>query len=240
MAIKNYGWDINKVKFNQHLFASIKPYGYNDILPEDLREVTVTGKVLSDDESLSASWESALEGSSVDNSLSTTSALMQTGVYSRLFEVGQKYVGKTLISEHESLQVFRGVEPLTLNVTLEFVALEDAFLEVELPIQYLYKMATPLLNDGITESVLTVAKNFMSGSATVKSLEKYFGDVPNMVTLDYLGKRFVSKYVIESISTSRDEMKLTKEGYSIRREVNLSLKSYRAINRDDIIVKANV
>lgn len=238
MAEQIYGWDINSTGFNKSLFAIIKPSGYNDNLPEDLKDVMIVGKIISDDESLSVSWESALEGNSVDSNLSTTSALMQTGMFSRLFNIGGEYEGKTFISEYESIQVFRGTEPLTLNITLEFVAINDAYKEVELPIQYLYKMATPQLKEGITESVISVAKDLFTKKENLQSISKYFGEVPNMVTLDYLGRRFDSKYVLESISTSRDEMKLTKEGYSIKREVNLSFKSLKAINRDEI--KVNV
>ena len=240
--IKNYGWDIDKVKFNSNLFVTIKPYGYNETLPDDLKDIQVTGKLLSDDESLSVSWESALEGNSVDNNLSISSALMQTGSFQRLFGVGGKYIGKTFISEYESLQVFRGVEPLTLNMTLEFVAFEDAYLEVELPIQMLYKMMSPQLKAGLTEQTATIVKELFSKGADAldTNIVDKLGEAPNLITLEYLGKRFSGKYVLESLSTSRDELKLTADGSSIKREVSLSFKSYKAINRKDVIVKTNV
>ena len=241
--METYGWDIDKVKFNSNLFVTIRPYGYNNALPADLRNIQVVGKLLSDDESLSVSWESALEGNSVDNNLSISSALMQTGTFQRLFGIGSKFVGKTFISEYESIQVFRGVEPLTLSMTLEFVAIEDAYKEVELPIQMLYKMITPQLTEGLTDKTITLINSLFDSGKDDKALKtatsevSKLGEAPNRITLDYLGKRFSGLYVLESMSTSRDELKLTKDGSSIKREVSLSFKAYKSINRKDVIVK---
>jgi phage protein U len=241
--METLGWDTNKVKFNPNLFVTIRPYGYNNSLPSELQNIQVVGKLLSDDESLSVSWESALEGNSVDNNLSISSALMLTGTFQRLFGVGSKFVGKTFISEYESIQVFRGVEPLTLNMTLEFVAFEDAYKEVELPLQMLYKMMTPQLTEGLTDKTITLMKSLLSSKKGDNALEKAtseyskLGEAPNRITLDYLGKRFSGLYVLESISASRDELKLTKDGSSIKREVSLSFKAYKSINRKDVIIK---
>jgi len=241
MAIKIYGWDIESSGFNQNLFVTIYPKPKQDSnipIPNNLKDIHIVGKLVSDDESNNVNWESSLENMNAENKFSTTSALLQTGLYEKAIfgDESKKFAGRTLINKQQSIQVFKGVEPMNLNLTIEFVALRDAYREVELPLQYLYKFQAPILGDGLLNNAISQVKELFSDSKKSETL-KLAGYIPFDLVIDYAGKRFNSVYVLTSVSTSRDKIRVTKDGHTIKRQVSLSFKSKKALERDDFVVK---
>jgi len=238
-----YGWDIESSGFNENLFVTIYPKPNQDSkipIPDDLKDIHIVGKLVSDDESNNVNWESSLENMNAENKFSTTSALLQTGMLEKLIfgENKGQLSGRTYVSKQQSIQIFKGVEPMNLNLTIEFVALRDTYKEVEAPLQYLYKFQAPVLGDGIVNTMTTSLMDiFKNNKISTSEKMSYFGYIPFDLVIDYAGKRFNSVYVLTSVSTSRDKIRVTKDGHTIKRQVSLSFKSKKALERDDFIVK---
>ena len=238
------GWDIESSKLNPNLFLTLyakKPKNINiDFSASGLENVFICGKITSSSVSSSANWESGMEGANAEGSFSMTSALAQSGMLEKLSE-DEKYSGYTFISENESVQIWKGVEPLTISITIEFIAFRDSYKEVEAPIQYLYKMIAPKLGKGLALGSITEAVNLFSDKDTLSSEEesKIVGEIPFDIVLDRMNTRFNSTYVLESISEDQDKIHIDSRGNRIRQEVSLSFKSKRAMTRNatDIIIK---
>ena len=230
-----YGWDIQQSGFNESLFCTIKLSNIQTssvAIPDELKGVEVVAKIVSTSLSNASNWESALEGKSAESSFSTTSALLQTGAMEKLFgKEGEpnKLSGRTMVSIDQSVQVWRGIEPLTVSLTLEFIAFRDTLNEVELPIYYLYLFQAPLLKEGLAFESVNAITDFFSNNET-EGFDA-FGEVPFDIDLSIYNKRFKAVYSLESISEDEDELKRDKNGMRIKQQISLSLKSKRAVTR---------
>ncbi|SFV56155.1 hypothetical protein MNB_SUP05-5-913 [hydrothermal vent metagenome] len=206
-------------------------------IPDYLKDVEVVGNIVSTSLSNSSNWESALEGKSAESSFSTTSALFQTGSFEKLTG-SNKLSGRTMIGIDQSMQVWRGVEPLTASLTLGFVAFRDANKEVELPIQYLYLFQAPLLKKGLAfESINAITDLYSDGKVSDFDV---FGEVPFDINLSIYNKRFNAVYEIESISEDEDGLKRDGNGRRITQQVSLSLKSKKAVTRGATLSKSSI
>jgi hypothetical protein len=244
MVKKTYGWqDLQGI--NENYFATIYPsVPTNPLsgkvadfeLPDDLKNIQVRGKIISDDNSLDINWESPLEGSNAESNFSFTSALAQSGIMESA--IGSSVLlGRTSVSAMETVQVFKGIEPQTINLTLEFVAYKNAFEEVEAPLSALLKMASPQLTNGIVNSAITQVIGAIKNNDSI-SIDKAFGYVPFDVIVKLGKKRYNSNtYVIANVNSSRDDLKLDKDGNSIIRQISLTLKSKKSLSRNDINIK---
>jgi hypothetical protein len=208
----------------------MKPSNGNTI-PKDLTNVCVIGKIISDSEGSTSTWESTLENINADNKLSTTSAIMQSGGISKMLsEIGissdfiKDYEGKTLINIENTIQIYKGDAPMSINISLEFSAFYDAYKEVMLPLQLLYKFKAPMLGDGFIIGGLSASKNTV-------------GEIPFDIVVEYLGKRFDGIYVLTNVSTSRDKLLIDGKGNDTHRIVNITLKNKKSFNRDQYIAK---
>ena len=238
-----FGWNIENSGFNENLFCTIKLSANPDnavAIPDYLKDVEIVGKIVSTSLSNTANWESALEGKGAESSFGTTSALLQTGNFEKLFgKAGEpnKLSGRTMISIDQSVQVWRGVEPLTVNLTLDFTAFKDANQEVELPIQYLYLFQSPLLKEGLAfESVNAITDYFNGNNASFDA----FGEVPFDIDLSIYNKRFNAVYSLESINEDEDELKREKNGNRLKQQVSLSFKSKRAVTRGSTLSASSI
>jgi len=240
MAKTIYGWqDISK--YNQSYFASlyatriVNPINGKKadfFVPKDLKDVVVVGKIVSDNVELNANWESTLEGSNAESGFSFTTALAQSGLLES-FTKSNVLIGRTLTNKTEAIQVFKGIEPQTINLTLEFVAKRDSFLEVEAPLMALLKMASPQLTNGA--SVYAINKTIEMLKGEQEDITKLAGEIPFDIVVNLGNKRYnASKYIITNVSSDRDELKLDKKGNNIYRQVNVTLKSKQALMRDEI------
>lgn len=129
----------------------------------------------------SFNWHSPFENTGADQQFSSVSALLQTGALSPLLTLFNEFLeknaggalsgatqgardglkgleGRTSITKLNSTQVFNGMPPLKVSLTVHFRALKDARAEVERPLNQLMSWAFPqeLAQDG---PVLGAVKN---------------------------------------------------------------------------------
>lgn len=203
-------------------------------VPLDMATTSVRGRLISDDDSTNVSWESPLEGSSLESRFSGVLALLKSGLIDKYTGV-TTLAGRTLTNKTETLQIFKGIESQEKTFMLEFVAFNDAVSEVEAPFNLLRKMASPQLTDGLIDAMIN------EGKARVEDLdkegtEKYTGESPFDVVVSVGGRRLKNRWVIQSVSSDRDSIKVDRNGNTIYRQVNLVIKSKQAIMRDDISI----
>lgn len=230
-----YGWDIQQSGIHPSLFSIISVANDPDNavpIPPELAFTAVIGKTVSSSISNSNNWESSLEANGIESNFSISSALLQTGEMEKLWTDKPEFSGRTLVNIAQSTQVWRGVEPLSISLTLEFVAFRNAYLEVEAPIQMLYLMQAPNLRKGVAKTIAGKAKDLTTG-ANKEDIKNAMGEVPRALNLSITSKRFNAIYVLESISEDEDEVKRDRFGNRIRQQVNLSFKSKRAIIRGE-------
>ncbi len=221
---------------NRNFFVTLYPILPQDssvTMPPDMLITQVVGRLVSDDDTVNVNWESSLEGTSAEKKFSDQLvANAQSGIIEEYTKTDY-LKGRTLLNRRESLQIFKGVEAQEKNLLLEFVAYRNAYLEVEAPFQFLKKMASPQLSDGLTDAV---AKNLGKDMKTIsKEVKDAIGVVPFEVALLIGGKRISpNNYVIASVSSDRDTIQIDSRGNQIYRQVNVVLKSKQALMRDDV------
>ena len=223
-----YGWDIQRSGLSRHLFCVISPVmrdGGGAAVPSFLKGVRVVGRVVSSSISATANQESALEGMGAESSFSATAALAQSGSFADITQgqVGNVLTGQTIIGVNESLQVWRGEEPISPSIVLDFTAFSSTAKEVEVPIQLLHMFKSPNLGQGVLQSVSNIA----SGASNSNVL----GDVPFDVDVSIFNKRFNASYVLESVNEDEDEIRRDKTGGRLSQQVSLTLKASRALQR---------
>jgi hypothetical protein len=235
--LNTLGWTDTR-GLNRGFFVTLYPVIPLDssvTMPPDMMTTQVVAKLLSDDDTVNVNWESSLEGTSAEKKFSEQLvANAQSGILEQYTKTGY-LKGRTLLNRRESLQIFKGVEAQEKNLLLEFIAYKNAYLEVEAPFQFLKKMASPQLSDGITDAI---AKNLgQDVDKIAKATKDAIGVIPFEVALLVGGKRISpNNYVIASVSSDRDSIQIDRNGNQIYRQVNVVLKSKQALMRDDIKV----
>lgn len=156
--------------------------------------------------------------------------------------------GKTGITKLNSRQVFSGMPPIKVTLTLHFRALTDPMAEVVDPYQRLLQMAMPqrLSEDGILAGAIDGAASMDYGkfsstgtasdgatSAVDSFLKVMFpSDAPMLVGFIYGNNRYPAM-VIESISNPLDGP-MDENGRPSYRAVQLTLATLTALDRADI------
>lgn len=156
--------------------------------------------------------------------------------------------GKTGITKLNSRQVFSGMPPIKVTLTLHFRALTDPMAEVVDPYQRLLQMAMPqrLSEDGILAGAIDGAASMDYGkfsstgtandgatSAVDSFLKVMFpSDAPMLVGFIYGNNRYPAM-VIESISNPLDGP-MDPNGRPSYRAVQLTLATLTALDRADI------
>lgn len=156
--------------------------------------------------------------------------------------------GKTGITKLNSRQVFSGMPPIKVTLTLHFRALSDPMAEVVDPYQRLLQWAMPqrLSEDGILAGAVDGAASVEFGkftspstagegasSAVDKFLKVMFpSDAPMLVGFIYGNNRYPAM-VIESISNALDGP-MDTNGRPSYRAVQLTLATLTALDRADI------
>jgi len=185
------GWVGNADKrVSKHLKAWIKQTGSSDGV------VGLIGPGTS--RQLQSNWNSPFEQSSIGSSYEKTAGLVQ------------QTSGITSISTLNSVQIWDGNRPASLNLVLIFYALTSTLEEVMKPLAMLEYMASP-----------EVRANTPGGS------------IPKTVTLDVGRSSMFTNMVIENISTQLDKEK-DSDGRMIRAEVNITLQTKNMQNASEI------
>lgn len=206
---------------------------------------------------LTLNWQSAFENYGTDAKYSTVSQMLQSGqaeVMLNLFsqflpkdkagvigdalrEASEKakdlakevsaLTGKTGITKLNSLQVFSGLPPIKIPITMYFRAWADPQKEVESPINKLFSWALPqTLVDNVGEKVVENANEQGFNLALL-----FPSDIPRLVALEYGGRTY-KPLVIESIGHLL-VLPRSKDGDMLSASVQLTLATLTAWGKDD-------
>jgi hypothetical protein len=144
----------------------------------------------------------------------------------KAMEVSKGLEGRTGITKLNSRQVFTGMPPVKLSITMHFRAVLDPQGEVVDPYRQLLEWALPQeLSD---DSALVAA---MGGEKSVLSI-LFPSKAPQMVALNY-GNQTFSPMVIEHVSHSLDVPR-DRNGLPLYMAVQLSLSTLTALDRNDV------
>lgn len=207
---------------------------------------TTTVKAAITDESaleLTLNWQSPFEQAGPETKAPTLFAMMQSGLTSQIFDslgfdkdensnskatrLLQQFEGRTGITQLNSVQVFNGMPPIKIPMTLLFRAWRDPVTEVEEPFNQLMEWALPieLAKDS---TLLTNAVEAIKGSkdwieAVLPSR------APTLLAFHYKGNTY-APMVIESI-TQPLTAPIDKNGRYVELAVPVTLASLAAIDR---------
>lgn len=199
-------------------------------------------------------WQSPFESSGPENKAPALMAMIQTGQIATVANAIQAFIpgdnaltgildstaekakqyareleGRTGITKLNSRQVFAGMPPIKVTMTLHFRAISDPQTEVMEPYRRLLEWALPqqLAEDGILTELLKSAK---SGDDIVKAL--FPSLAPQLIGFNYANERY-SPMVIESVSNPIDGP-LSSNGIPIYRAVQVSLATLTALDKNDV------
>ncbi|HEX8590646.1 hypothetical protein [Pseudomonas sp.] len=144
--------------------------------------------------------------------------------------VAKDLEGRTGITKLNSRQVFSGMPPIKIPITLHFRAMLDPETEIMVPYRRLLSWLLPqnLAKDGILTEVIA-----SSGSSAANMVKAMFpSTAPLMVGLKY-GINNYYPLVIESISHPLDGP-IDSSGKWIYRAVQLTLSTLTALDRNDV------
>lgn len=146
----------------------------------------------------------------------------------QLKQVAKDLEGKTGITKLNSRQVFSGMPPIKLNMTLHLRAFQNAKAEVQEPYERLLRWALPqeLAQDRVTNAVNT---NSQEG-AFVRTM--FPSRAPMLVGFTHARQRY-APMVIESVMTPIDGP-LGADGIPIYRSVQITLATLTALDRNDV------
>ncbi len=155
---------------------------------------------------LSSNWTSPFESDTLGSAGGGSKA---AGIAQSL-QSGEGEGKLTTVSQHNSVMVWEGTSPPTLNLPVYFQAYADAKLEVEDAIRALERFASPELNAYMP-----------------------LGRSPQLVVID-VGRRFKILNALLTEVTSELDAPRTSEGYMIRNAVNLSVTPDRMVNASEL------
>lgn len=177
--------------------------------------------------------QAAVPGSAADSMLGSAADVAR--------RLARELEGRTGITKLNSRQIFAGMPPLKLNMTLYFRATTDTESEVVAPYQRLLEWALPqkladtsLLAGGIS-GASGVATDVVANTESAASnfLKIMFPSMaPVMVGFIYGNNRYPAM-VIETISTPLDGP-MDSSGRPIYRAVQLTLSTLTALDRNDV------
>lgn len=159
---------------------------------------------------LQVNWDSPFEGASAESgSFATPAALNQelTG-------------GNTLVTQLNTVQTFKGIQPHTFSITINLYALKSAEVEVVKAIAALEGMALANLNENVPLSY-----------SQKDGIE--FGKAPKIVMINIGRNALCEEAVIESVSTPLDGP-VDINGFLLRTQITLNIQSKSGINKSDV------
>ena len=225
----------------------------------DANSVVVAAPLTDGNLDLTLNWQSAFENTGTDSKLPAISQLLQSGqaevmlnLFSQFIPKDQqgalgdllrqasekasdlakqasKLTGRTGITKLNSLQVFSGLPPIKIPITMYFRAWADPMKEVESPINQLFAWALP--QDLANSSVLAGAlEKILEGK--VPDLNTVFpSTIPRFVALEYGGRTY-KPLVIESIGHPL-VLPRSKDGAMLSASVQLTLSTLTAWGKAD-------
>lgn len=221
----------------------------------DANSVVVAAPLTDGNLDLTLNWQSAFENTGTDSKLPAISQLLQSGQASVMLNLiaglfpndpdskigkvnaalketakqAEVLKGRTGITKLNSLQVFTGLPPIKIPITMYFRAWADPMKEVESPINQLFAWALP--QDLANSSVLAGAlEKILEGK--VPDLNTLFpSTIPRFVALEYGGRTY-KPLVIESIGHPL-VLPRSKDGAMLSASVQLTLSTLTAWGKAD-------
>lgn len=221
----------------------------------DANSVVVAAPLTDGNLDLTLNWQSAFENTGTDSKLPAISQLLQSGQASVMLNLiaglfpsdpdskigkvnaalketakqAEVLKGRTGITKLNSLQVFTGLPPIKIPITMYFRAWADPMKEVESPINQLFAWALP--QDLANSSVLAGAlEKILEGK--VPDLNTVFpSTIPRFVALEYGGRTY-KPLVIESIGHPL-VLPRSKDGAMLSASVQLTLSTLTAWGKAD-------
>ena len=196
-----------------------------------------------------ANWQSPFEATGMDSKAPMLMAMVQSGQIAPIINAlresdgaaskpGNSLVslfnsmeGRTGITKLNSTQIFTGMPPIKISMTLLFRAFKDAYSEVEQPFNQLFTWALPakLAEDGLLGNLAATIAQGGSGSDYLKALLP--SRVPTIVSANIKGNMF-QNMVIESISKPLDAP-IDSNGNSVQLEIPITLSTLTALDQSD-------
>lgn len=214
-------------------------------VPLEPNNIEVHAPLLEANMEATLNWQSPFEQASPDTKAPFITAMLQSGALiptvqgiiggaageeadrlSGIEETLRDLEGKTGITKLNSTQIFTGMPPLKITLTLLFRAYADAYEEVERPLQQLWQWALPqhLAKDSIIERAKT--------GSVISIL--FPSEVPQVIGFQYK-RRTIFPMVIESIGEPMDSP-IAIDGYYARVKVPMVLATLTAIDKRDMSI----
>jgi hypothetical protein len=190
-------------------------------------------------------WSSPFEGAGAESKAPALTAMLQSGTLTPVLQavldkVGassagssvsgmlDKSVGRTGITKLNSTQIFTGMPPIKLSMTLHFRALVDPVAEVRDPIMQLKRWYLPQLlsNDGLLAGAI---KN----GAEQSTIESIFPSISPQIIGFRFGDMTMEPMVIESMSEPFTNPR-SEKGVIVQQSIQLTLATLTALDRRDI------
>lgn len=223
----------------------------------DKREISAADKFTVDDgvevhcpisdgnEEMTFNWQSPFENTGAESKAPALSAMLQSGSLSApLQALAEKIgldkqvsgatsalasaIGRTGITKLNSTQVFSGMPPVKITLTLHFRALKDPVKEVQEPIKQLKAWALPqyLANDGL------IANAVRNGGEQSMMQTVFPSLTPQVIGMKY-GDLTYLPLVIEGVSNPITAPRASN-GVILAQSVQVTLATLTALDRRDI------
>ena len=256
MATLGSQWGGENYGLNKHLIAKIYPVDKNGKPENPSTDNTVLAPLTDGNIDVSLNWNSAFENTGTDAKYSSISQLIQSGQASTLFALLADFIpkeaqgiigdarntlealgneaknleGQTGITKLNSRQVFSGLPPIKIPITMYFRAWANAQDEVESPINQLFEWALPQeLAD--ESAVVNVIRDVQAGNTRKAFNDVFPSKIPKFVALEYGGRTY-TPLVIESIAHPL-VLPRSKDGEMLSASVQLTLATLTAWGKDD-------
>ena len=256
MAALGSLWGGENYGLNKHLIAKIYPVDKNGKPENPSTDNTVLAPLTDGNIDVSLNWQSAFENTGTDAKYSSISQLIQSGQASTLFALLADFIpkeaqgiigdarktlealgneaknleGQTGITKLNSRQVFSGLPPIKIPITMYFRAWTNAQDEVESPINQLFEWALP--QELADESAfVNVVKDVQAGNARKAFNDVFPSKIPKFVALEYGGRTY-TPLVIESVGHPL-VLPRSKDGEMLSASVQLTLATLTAWGKDD-------
>lgn len=198
---------------------------------------------------MTLNWSSPFEGTGAESKAPALSAMLQSGsltailqtlaggesatgvlndVAKKMADFSHQIEGKTGITKLNSTQIFSGMPPIKISMTLHFRALIDPIKEVRAPLLKLKEWALPqrLAADGI------IANGIKNGLSQNIFDTIFPSQAPQIIGMRY-GDMTYAPMVIESISEPFTNPRSSK-GVMTACSVQITLATLTALDRADI------
>ncbi len=226
---------------NPHLIASIYQCNKQGEIEGD---TYVCGPLTESNLEISLNWQSPFESAGAESKAPALASMLQSGMLQPLVdavmpdgskkdeatEVLKNFYGKTGITKLNSTQVFSGMPPVKIQISMLLRAWSDPKNEVEAPFNQLVEWGLPeeLADSSIIGNVIDAAKSldFAKGINTLMPSK-----APILIGMTYKGRTY-APMVLESIGQPLNAP-IDTNGYFTELLVPMTLCTLTALDRRD-------